>query len=262
MALERVKTIETPTTIEVWEYLGPAGNINAKTRRNDEREESERERKRNVVAYYDGAKRRQKHYKNARWEIARLIDCNFDDATKFLTLTFAENVTDIKYCNREFYKFIKRLNRRIYKTDKMKVKYLAIWERQKRGAIHYHVVLFSLPYIKHSELEKLWGHGYIKINRVDVDQRMNVGRYISKYFSKEVDEDSYKKKKFFKSQNLIQPIEERYPTFEPPSFEGYKVAYTKEYEQLIPDQRRGYISRKVRYTKIGKEFIDAEWFDD
>ena len=258
MALEWVKTIETPTTIEVWEYSAPAGRMNPEARRDDDSEdESERGRKPDAAAYYDAAKRRQRHYRGVRWEIARLIDCNFDDSTKFLTLTVADNVTAIKYCNREFRKFIKRLNRRVYGTDKTKVRYLAVWEAQKRGAIHYHVVLFGLPYIRLSELREVWGHGFVKINRVDVDQRMNVGRYISKYFSKDVDEGSYKQKKFFRSQNLIQPVEERFTMLEPLSFEGYSVAFTKEYDQLIPDLyggSGGYAPRKVRYTKIGKDW--------
>lgn len=258
MALEWVKTIETPTTIEVWEYSVPAGRMNPEARTDDDSEdESERGRKPDAAAHYDAARRRQRHYSAVRWEIARIIDCNFDDSTKFLTLTFADNVTDIKYCNREFRKFIKRLNRRVYGTDKTKVRYLAVWEAQKRGAIHYHVVLFGMPYIRLSELREVWGHGFVKINRVDVDQRMNVGRYISKYFSKDVDEGSYKQKKFFRSQNLIQPVEQRFTTLEPLSFEGYSVAFTKEYDQLIPDlygEGGGYVPRKVRYTKIGKDW--------
>ena len=256
MRLEWVKTIETPATIEVWEYSAPAGRMYPENCRDDDSEdESERGRKPDAAAYYDAARRRQRHYKGVRWEIARLIDCNFDDATKFLTLTFADNVSDIKYCNREFSKFVRRLNRRVYKSDVMQVRYLAVWEAQQRGAIHYHVVLFGFPYIRLSELREVWGHGFVKINRVDVDQRQNVGRYISKYFSKDVDEGSYKQKKFFRSQNLIQPIEERFTTTERLSFDGFDVSFTKEYEQQVPNfgDAGGYAPRTVRYTKICKE---------
>ncbi len=255
--LEWVKTIETPTTIEVWEYSAPAGRMNPETREDDEGcEGGECERGRDAAAYYDAAKRRQRHYKGVRWEIARLIDCNFDDATKFVTLTFADNETDVKRCNREFSKFLRRLNRHVYGSDSMQVRYLAVWERQKRGAVHYHAVMFGLPYIPHAELRGLWGHGFVKINRVDVDQRMNVGRYISKYFSKDVDEASYKQKKYFKSQNLNQPEERRFTALEPLSFEGFDVAYSKEYDQTIPNvygDGGEFAPRKVRYTKICKE---------
>lgn len=53
-----------------------------------------------------------------RFEIARLVDTNFDNQTKFLTLTFKENIQDIEYANNEFKKFIKRLNYDLYKTKK------------------------------------------------------------------------------------------------------------------------------------------------
>lgn len=255
VALEWVKTIETPTTIEVWEYSAPVGRANPETRDTDDNNDGLSERKRDAADYYDAAKRRQRHYKDVRWEIARLIDCNFDDSTKFLTLTFAENETDVKRCNREFSKFVRRLNRRLFGGDSMRLKYLAAWERQKRGAVHYHVVLFGMPYIRHAELREIWGHGFVKINRVSVDQRMNVGRYISKYFSKDVDEASYKQKKYFKSQNLAQPIVERFSSLEPVSFEGFDVVYSKEYDQLVPNLHGGdsYAPRSVRYTKITKE---------
>lgn len=255
MALEWVKLIETATTIEVWEYSAPVGRPHAERQDDDSQDDGERERKRGAAEHYDAAKRRQRHYKGVRWEIARLIDCNFDASTKFLTLTFADNVTDIGQCNREFSKFVRRLNRYVYKSDSMQVRYLAVWERQKRGAIHYHVVLFGFPYVKLADLAGIWGHGFVKINRVDVDQRQNVGRYISKYFSKEVDEESYKKKKFFRSQNLVQPVERRFVSEQPLSFDGYDVSYAKEYEQQVPDFGRSgdYVPRTVRYTKICKE---------
>ena len=31
---------------------------------------------------YDSLKRKQKHYEQARWDIARIVDCNFDNKTK------------------------------------------------------------------------------------------------------------------------------------------------------------------------------------
>ena len=51
---------------------------------------------------YDSLKRKQKHYEQTRWEIARIVDCNFDNKTKFLTLTFRENIQDITITNKEF----------------------------------------------------------------------------------------------------------------------------------------------------------------
>lgn len=55
---------------------------------------------------YDSLKRKQKHYEQARWDIARIVDCNFDNKTKFVTLTFKENIQEILITNREFKYFI------------------------------------------------------------------------------------------------------------------------------------------------------------
>lgn len=217
------------------------------------REERKEERNgRSAADYYDAAKRRERHYKGVRWEIARLIDCNFDASTKFLTLTFRDNLTDIKAANAEFSKFLKRLNYRIYKSKASRLRYLAVWERQRRGAIHYHVVLFGFPYMPKRELQAVWGHGFVKVNRIAVDQRMNVGRYISKYFSKDV-EDGYKLKKFFTSHNLEKPVERRWLSEGPFSAEGFDVTFSKEYDQRVPDGAGGVRPRTVRYWKIRKE---------
>ncbi len=61
---------------------------------------------------YDSLKRKQKHYQSMRFEIARLVDTNFDNQTKFLTLTFKENIQDIEYANNEF--------KKIYQTTELR----------------------------------------------------------------------------------------------------------------------------------------------
>ena len=70
---------------------------------------------------------------------------------------------------------MKRLNYQLYKTKKSQIKYLATWEKQKRGAIHYHIVLFGFPYLPHSQLVNIWGHGIIGINRIDADAHKKIG---------------------------------------------------------------------------------------
>ncbi|EPC6328725.1 rolling circle replication-associated protein [Enterococcus faecalis] len=218
----------------------------------------------NAQGQYDSLKRKQKHYKNQRFVVARLIDTNFDDQTKFLTLTFKENITDITHTNSEFKKFMKRLNYHLYKTKKSQIKYLATWEKQKRGAIHYHVVLFSFPYLSHKELTAIWGHGLIKINKIDVDSAENRGRYVSKYFDKDLELKEHKKKAFFKSQNLKQPIEIKNLTNQPYEVKDQEVLFTNTYvskqpiffqswdEQGIPNKEIGFEEQNIRYTKIKK----------
>ena len=59
------------------------------------------------------------------------------------------------------------------------------------------------------KLQDLWTYGFIKINRIDVDSMENRGRYLSKYFGKDLELKEHKKKAFFKSQNLKMPIEQK-----------------------------------------------------
>ena len=89
------------------------------------------------------------------------------------------------------------------------MKYIATWEKQKRGAIHYHVIFFDFPFVAKEKLQNLWSHEFIKINRIDVDSRENRGRYLSKYFGKDLELKEHKKKAFFKSQNLKMPMEQK-----------------------------------------------------
>ena len=93
-------------------------------------------------------------------EIRRLVNSNIH-LNKFVTLTFAENITDLKATNYIFNQFIKRLSYR-----HVGLEYLAVPEFQKRGAVHYHM-LCNLPFIEIKELENIWSQGFIKINKID-----------------------------------------------------------------------------------------------
>ncbi|WP_333880555.1 Rep protein [Lysinibacillus capsici] len=258
------RIIETPTYIEYYEY-----EYAIFSKKTDEKLSSKLEwlnddtKKRKfdelgTIEQYDSLKRKQKHYEAMRWEIARIVDFNFDKATKFVTLTFQDNVTDVEFSNTEFKKFIQRLNRRLAKKSQ-KAKYLATWEKQKRGAIHYHVIFFSLEYIKKSELEKIWRNGFVQVNKVDVDSKENRGRYLSKYFAKDLDIKEHKKKAFFKSQNLKTPIVRKITTSQPYDFSDKNIIYSKNYTHKVLDfkgfDRENFIFKEgtVHYTKILRE---------
>lgn len=263
-----VKIIETPTSIEVWEYLEKPvffikkHDIDKDKNKNNNLDELLKidDKNKTALEEYDSIKRKQKHYESMRWHIARIVDCNFDNNTKFMTLTFKENIQDIEYTNYEFNKFIKRLNFNLYKTKKQQLKYLAVWEQQKRGAIHYHIIFFDLPYIKIKDLEKIWGNGFVKLNKIDVDSKDNRGRYVSKYFSKDIDIKTYKQKSFFKSQNLKAPTEKLIKSIDGFDFSDYNVVFSKEYTRKSPEfnskdleNYMTFAESTVRYSKIRKE---------
>jgi len=147
--------------------------------------------------------------KRAAWrasrELRRIINANIGrhgGKDVFMTLTFAENIQDIKQANYEFKKFRQRLEYEL----KLKLKYVCIIEFQRRGAIHYHLLLFGLPYIPADLVRQIWGHGFVKLNVIDnVD---NVGAYVCKYMGKNIDDDRLKgQKSYFTSRGLYKPVE-------------------------------------------------------
>ena len=135
-----------------------------------------------------------------RRTVRQLVNSN-PDCNKFLTLTFADNLTDIDKANYQFKKFIERLK---YRYSSIELKYIAVIEFQKRGAVHYHL-LNNLPYIDVNELARVWGHGFIKLNKIDnVD---NVGAYVTKYMQKDLDDPRFLGRKcYMTSRNLNKPL--------------------------------------------------------
>ena len=150
----------------------------------------------------DQEKNREKTLSRARKDLRRIINSNIQKYSKFLTLTFKENITDPVVANYEFNKFIKRLNY----NYKIKVKYSTVIEFQKRGAIHYHCFLYNLTdKIDVKELSKIWGNGFIKINAIDkVD---NVGAYVCKYMTKTDDDRLKGRRMYFNSKGINKPQE-------------------------------------------------------
>lgn len=140
---------------------------------------------------------RDSSLRRTRSRIKRIIQSN-DDFKTFLTLTFKENITELEIANKCFHNFIKRL-KRIYQD----LKYLAVPEFQKRGAVHYHILL-NIAFISNEKLAKIWGHGFVMINEIKLID--NIGAYVAKYLQKSLfDKRYFGMRKFFYSRNLKKP---------------------------------------------------------
>lgn len=140
---------------------------------------------------------REHFYKSisrARNRIFDIVACNVNtipdyngelQKPKFLTLTFAENITDVKEANAEFTLFNKRLSYYLYQEKRNVLKYICIPEFQKRGAIHFHVLYFNLPYVNFEKLTEIWGKGYIFIEGIKETQNIeDFAKYVCKYMNK------------------------------------------------------------------------------
>lgn len=196
------KVVRSGDVIEVYRYEKGVfkGGINERGRAgNGSISEEEKGRNREIVLM------------RARRDLRRIINANVnqwgDDVTsKFVTLTFRDNVDDLDKANYEFRQFIKRLNYKVYGKKCSNLKYSVVVEFQERGAVHYHVIFYNLPYTKSDVIEEVWGNGFIKINKIDnID---NVGAYICKYLTKSNDDCRLRgRKSYFNSRGLKKPME-------------------------------------------------------
>ncbi len=171
----------------------------------------------NPVVFASKLENRKKTLQSSKSALKRLINTNAghwkDENGKlfmpiFLNLTFAENITDIKKANYTFTKFKQRLDYEITNKKKSFLKYAGVIEFQKRGAVHYHVIFFNMPFMEniYDKIEKIWGKGFMIIKAIkDLN---TVASYVCKYMTKsEVDERLLGQKSYFTSKGLIKPVE-------------------------------------------------------
>jgi hypothetical protein len=116
-------------------------------------------------------------------QLRNLINNNFDGKPNelWVTLTYAENMTDTKRLYEDGKKYMMRLKYRYGNID-----YITIAEPQGRGAWHTHSLMRFNDHEKirienDTEMQPLWEHGFTKTQRLkNVD---NIGAYLSAYLA-------------------------------------------------------------------------------
>ena len=152
----------------------------------------------------------QKNIIRSKLECQRLAKCNISDWKTFITLTFAENVVEIKEANKQFRYFIDKI-KRVFNE----FKYIAIPEFQKRGAVHYHLLTNidinnnKLVYAQEDNERfkhiKYWNNGFTKVDSLNDNIKKIIG-YISKYMTKDIDNRLFNCHRYYYSRNLNKPI--------------------------------------------------------
>lgn len=184
------RAIVSGNVIELFEYEKPVvKNYQGKNRGRANQAFTDEETKK---------ENRKKVTNRARMKVRRYANAN-QDMRKFITLTFAYNMTDIESANACFNIFLTKLRKKY-----PNLKFIKVIEFQKRGAVHYHM-LANIPYINWRKFEEdFWPYGNTSIRRLD--QNDNVGAYITKYMCKELDERLKGFKCYSMSQNLTPPV--------------------------------------------------------
>lgn len=128
--------------------------------------------------------------------IRNIINTNVTepDNVRWITLTYAENMTDPKRLYKDYEKFWKKFCYWCKTQGYQKPEYISVIEPQGRGAWHAHAFFIwneKAPYIPNNDvLQPMWGHGWTKTKALtDVD---NVGAYFSAYLA-DMPLDEYEK---------------------------------------------------------------------
>jgi hypothetical protein len=151
---------------------------------------------RGEIFMYAEKKDNSRHYQNLRRtfnHIRWLIRTNFDGESEnqlFVTLTYAENMTDKDRLYEDFKGFIKALK---YELKDHKLDYITVAEPQGRGAWHMHLMLKSnkplfkrlkngyVSYIlKNRTIAAKWKQGFTQTKPLKSD---DVGTYFVTYFT-------------------------------------------------------------------------------
>lgn len=152
---------------------------------------------------------RVKSMRRAKRTVVDLINCNmlssYKNSDKFLTLTQGDYEQDIKTSNEHLRRFVRRLNAVVSSRHHSPVRYVSVPQFQKNGTVHYHLMLFGMPFVPVADIEKMWGRGFVKLNRIR--QGTDVGAYITRYMVKDVfDKRLMGEKCYMTSQGLEKPF--------------------------------------------------------
>jgi len=122
-------------------------------------------------------------------KLGYLVNNNFKGGKNELwgTLTYAENMQDLKQVYSDFDKFLKRFKYYCKKTygEKGHFDYIKVLEPQERGSWHIHF-LIKFPnmkkiFIENKRLAELWSHGFVNVK--NINRTDNLGAYLCAYLS-------------------------------------------------------------------------------
>lgn len=136
-----------------------------------------------------------KGMKQSMKKLRDLINCNVTNPLfcRWITLTYAQNMTDPKQLYKDHKNFIERLHTYHKNNGLPDFEYISCVEPQGRGAWHVHSLWIyrntKAPYLPNEDIRRVWGHGFVTVRKVEnVD---NVGAYLTAYMC-DVEVDDFK----------------------------------------------------------------------
>lgn len=225
---------------------------------------------------------RKRASKRARFNVRMLVKSMFAD--HMLTFSYRENIEDRERVARDWKEFV-----RLFRLRYPEWQYLAVLEKQDRGAYHIHVAVTGKQDIRWllrcwllaigqpTEDVSEWLYSGVKLGErslgaVNVEppkkrwggehrqwKRDKLSGYLSKYIGKEFDGSSKGKKKYWHSEEIAKPKIERFWLKAKTYYEAVKEAHDLVYYQGVDsismwgDQCAGvvWITGETRRENIG-----------
>lgn len=153
---------------------------------------------------------RQQAERRAKQGVREAVECI--EADRLLTLTFRENVTDLREAREVFRRFVSRVREAIPGWQ-----YVAVPERQERGAVHFHCAVKG--YQRVELLRALWlAVARSRGGNIDVTKprgggrayRWSVASYIAKYIGKSFEWIPKGSRRFTASEDRARPVVQRW----------------------------------------------------
>lgn len=186
---------------------------------------------------------------NTRREVERLmllLNENFGYGDYHLTLTYApaHKPDDMEAAGKDLGKFLRKL-RKCCRGYGSELKYIAVTEYGKRGALHHHIVMNGVPGTR--EIQDIWGKGRCRFSPLDeTGEYSRLAAYLlkKKAYWKEL---GGKGKYYRRSRNLVMPETVK------------KIIDTRDGYYEKPRPRKGYYidgdSVQTGHTKEGWPYL-------
>jgi hypothetical protein len=200
------KVIQAGDQIEVYQYQK---KLNVSRQKRNYRKNKRRSKKendsRNFTQY-----RTNRSIQRARQSFFRLVAANLhkDKKLAFVTLTTFEQKLDLKYgyqALRFFWKNVRRL--------RPELKYILVPEWQKRGALHYHCLVWGLTDSdvygekRTRNFQRCWARGFVDV-RFAKNSNLAIAGYMAKYLVKALEDSRLSNQRAYScSRNVERPSE-------------------------------------------------------
>lgn len=200
-----------------------------------------------------------------------LINCNVTDVSRvhWCTLTYAQNMQDLKQLQRDFKHFWDRFKDYCISNGYQIPEYINAVEPQERGAWHIHLLIIwsiEAPFIPHEDFWKMWSpkgfkrnEDFVKIQSLYVDGKAidNVGAYLTTYLTDTLSDNEHKREKYNRlklyptgmnvyrtSKNIKRPeIEYMSEKFARKKVSSAKLTYEKRI--ALEDKEKGYSNELI-----------------